>query len=238
MPRVYGGSPGAVRSASQSSGRSASVYRRSTGTPEMVVKRGCPFLSRLIPETAPMGFSGFFSRAGASVFSFQRSFSADAVSESGLISGASAMVFTSVCETLQHRGRRVPSARPGCRLKIFVVTDRLAWRSFKDVRSGEFCGILAEGFDFVLGGQPMRVEKCRSACVGNLALEPLFELIDCGAGDRAGFRRSGLRCGQGKQMAQDDIFDGELCIERDGYLARRVPGCLQSLVDQVFESEQ
>src|SRR5215469_10431874 len=35
----------------------------------MVVKRAFPFSSRLTPEAAPIGCSGFFSRAGRSVFS-------------------------------------------------------------------------------------------------------------------------------------------------------------------------
>src|SRR5207244_1391157 len=39
------------------------------GTPEMVVKRAWPFSSRLTPVGSPMGRSGDFSSAGASVFS-------------------------------------------------------------------------------------------------------------------------------------------------------------------------
>src|SRR4051812_41415748 len=41
----------------------------------MVVKRALPFSSRFTPDAAPIGRSGFFSSAGASVFSAQ-SFSA------------------------------------------------------------------------------------------------------------------------------------------------------------------
>src|ERR1700685_917223 len=71
MPRVKGGAPGYPRylSSLQSAGRSPCVYRRRTGTPEMVVKRSWPCASRFTPVGAPMGRSGDFSSVGASVFS-------------------------------------------------------------------------------------------------------------------------------------------------------------------------
>src|SRR5579863_9927021 len=71
MPRVNGGAPGYPRyfSSLQSSGRSAWVYKRRTGTPEIVVKRARPCSSRLTPVGAPIGFSGDFSSVGASVSS-------------------------------------------------------------------------------------------------------------------------------------------------------------------------
>src|SRR5258706_8002451 len=71
MPRVKGGAPGYPRyfSTVQSWGRSAGVYRRRMGTPEIVVKRACPCSSRFTPVGAPIGRSGFFSSVGASVFS-------------------------------------------------------------------------------------------------------------------------------------------------------------------------
>src|SRR5258708_38570761 len=71
MPRVKGAAPGYPRyfSSFQSSGRSAWVYKRRTGTPEIVVKRACPCSSRFMPVAAPIGFSGAFSIVGASVSS-------------------------------------------------------------------------------------------------------------------------------------------------------------------------
>src|SRR5579859_8302785 len=42
---------------------------RRMGTPEIVVKRACPFSSRLVPVGAPIGRSGAFSKVGANVFS-------------------------------------------------------------------------------------------------------------------------------------------------------------------------
>src|SRR5258708_1531584 len=71
MPRVKGDAPGYPRylSTVQSWGRSAGVYRRRTGTPEIVVKRACPCSSRFTPVDAPIGRSGDFSSVGASVFS-------------------------------------------------------------------------------------------------------------------------------------------------------------------------
>src|SRR5580698_1838146 len=110
MPRVFGGSPGALRLVSQPSGRSASVYSRSTGTPEMVVKRAWPDSPRLMPEALPMGLSGAFFRAGSRACSSQRCFSTDAFDDNELICGASGMEFTSSQETSQNRGRRTASA--------------------------------------------------------------------------------------------------------------------------------
>src|ERR1700688_4825615 len=71
MPRVNGDAPGYPRyfSSLQSSGRSAWVYKRRTGTAEIVVKRARPCSSRLTPAAAPIGFSGDFSSVGASVSS-------------------------------------------------------------------------------------------------------------------------------------------------------------------------
>src|SRR5882757_1977959 len=71
MPRVKGGAPGYPRyfSSPQSSGRSARVYKRRTGTPEIVVKRACPCSPTFTPLGAPIGCSGDFSSVGASVFS-------------------------------------------------------------------------------------------------------------------------------------------------------------------------
>src|ERR1700688_1440775 len=70
MPRVNGGAPGYPRyfSSLQSSGRSASVYRRRTGTPEIVVNRACPCSPRFTPVGAPIGCSGDFSIVRESVF--------------------------------------------------------------------------------------------------------------------------------------------------------------------------
>src|SRR6185503_6200403 len=68
MPRVKGGSPGwpRYRSGPQSSGKSAGVYSRRTGTPEMVENRARPCSSTLTPLGAPNGFSGAFSSVGRS----------------------------------------------------------------------------------------------------------------------------------------------------------------------------
>src|SRR5579883_1046054 len=89
MPRVYGGWPGAVKLVSRFSGRSASVYRRSTGTPEIVVKRAWPEESRLMPVATPMGRSGDFLRAGSSVCFSHRSFSVDSFDLNGSVCDAS-----------------------------------------------------------------------------------------------------------------------------------------------------
>src|ERR1700726_2112210 len=95
MPRVKGAAPGYPRyfSSLQSSGRSACVYKRRTGTPEIVVKRACPCSSRFTPVGAPIGRSGDFSRVGASVFS-AHPFSA---SEGCRFSKTSAMGLSATC---------------------------------------------------------------------------------------------------------------------------------------------
>src|SRR5438270_4771380 len=73
MPRVKGGSPGYPRylSSCQSAGRSACVYNRLMGRPEIVVNRAWPCSSRLVPVGAPIGRSGLFSSVGARAFSAQ-----------------------------------------------------------------------------------------------------------------------------------------------------------------------
>src|SRR5580704_7159501 len=95
MPRVNGGAPGYPRyfSSLQSSGRSAFVYSRRTGTPEIVVKRACPCSSRFTPVGAPIGCSGDFSIVGASVCSAQL-FS---VAEGWRFSKTSAMGLSATC---------------------------------------------------------------------------------------------------------------------------------------------
>src|SRR6185437_13318337 len=73
MPRVNGGSPGFPKCLSefQYAGRSAGVYKRCTGAPEVVVNRARPSFSRFIPLYLPIGFSGDFFKVGSSVVSAQ-----------------------------------------------------------------------------------------------------------------------------------------------------------------------
>src|SRR3984957_836125 len=63
------------------------------GTPEILVKRGCPCSSRFTPVGAPIGRSGALSSVGASVFSAQF-FSA---AEGSRLSNTSAMGLSATC---------------------------------------------------------------------------------------------------------------------------------------------
>src|SRR5438309_3993137 len=105
----------------------------------MVVKRACPCSSRLTPLGAPIGFSGAFSRVGASVFSAQAFSDSEGrrpsktseigVSTTGGLEGDFLLAIGSPCLTFDDKepvsGSKVP--------KLFPTGWLVGANTFRDV---------------------------------------------------------------------------------------------------------